>query len=72
MIDSMPPATAEHGTAAFEAEPVLYTPPPPVKVPRRGWVILVVGGFTFLVVVAFAVFALGIVGASAAGGCGGP
>ena len=67
MLDMMPPAGPD-----LPADSTLDVPP--VAAPRRRrWVLLgVVGGVTLLVVVAFAVFAFGIVGASAAGGCGGP
>jgi len=70
MIDSMPPGTPDLGPGAFDAEPVFDAPPE--KRRRRRWVLLAVAGFTLLVITGFAVFALGVVGASAAGGCGGP
>ena len=59
------------GTAGVDP---VHDAPPPEAAPRRRrrWILLAVAGFTVLVVVAFAVFAFGVVGASAAGGCGGP
>jgi len=73
MIDAMPQAGPDFPeTPAFND--TVFDALPPVVAPhrRRRWVLLAVAGVTVLVVVAFAVFAFGVVGASAAGGCGGP
>ena len=66
MIDAMPPANPDL------AVPTPFAPPPAAPSNRRRWILLGVTLFTILVVSTFAVFAFGVVGASAAGGCGGP
>lgn len=78
MIDAMPqagpdlPAAPERPVDAPIPGDVAFGEPPAGAPRRRRLILLVVAGVTVLVVVAFAVFAFGIVGASAAGGCGGP
>jgi hypothetical protein len=73
MLDIMPPAGPDFPpTPDAPTSGEAFEVPPGDAPRRRRWILLVVGGVTVLVVVAFAVFAFGIVGASAAGGCGGP
>jgi len=83
MIDAMPQAGQLSEAPVSLRAPAFndtdFDAPPPMVVPlltephrRHRWVLFAVAGITVLVIVTFAVFAFGVVGASAAGGCGGP